>query len=47
MTAVGAAPLGPAEEQPIADDRQTGRDHQGGDLLQTFDHALISAAAPM
>jgi hypothetical protein len=42
-TALGAASLSPAEEQPVADDRQTGSDHEGSDLLEAFDHAWISA----
>ncbi|WP_259721653.1 hypothetical protein [Synechococcus sp. CS-1328] len=32
------ATLGPAEEQPVADDRQTRRHHQSGHLLEALDH---------
>jgi hypothetical protein len=38
MAPVGVAATGPAEEQPVAHDRQTSGHHEGGDLFEALDH---------
>ncbi|MEB3234938.1 MAG: hypothetical protein VKM98_05890 [Cyanobacteriota bacterium] len=43
MALIGAAPLRPAEKQPVTDDRQTGGNNQSGHLFQAFDHRCVSA----